>query len=261
MRTPDDDYWAATKHPWACVLFVLPLLAIYELGLYATGHSAPENLRNGADVWLRAGLSAIGLSPAYAAPCLLLFILVMWGFLRREGRCFDKAGVWLGMTIESAAYALVLVALSQGVWHVLLRADNVLGQPSHRIAALLQFSAGASPGSPEPLWGQMVSYVGAGIYEETIFRLLLYAGLLRLFSWADVATSFNTLLAAIASAVLFAGAHHLGPYGDPFNLYLFSFRTFAGVYFAWLYRLRGFGIAVGAHAGYDVCVGLIMLHT
>ena len=36
------------------------------------------------------------------------------------------------------------------------------------------------------------------------------------------------------------------------------FRTLAGLYFAWLYCVRGFGIAVGAHAGYDVLVGLFV---
>ena len=65
-------------------------------------------------------------------------------------------------------------------------------------------------------------------------------------------------LAAFASALLFAGAHHLGPNGDAFNVYVLAFRTFAGVYFAAIYYLRGFGVAVGAHAGYDVLVGLIM---
>ena len=59
MPTEADNYWSATKHPWACVLFVLPLLATYELGLYATGHAA----RNGADAWLRSALSEVGISP------------------------------------------------------------------------------------------------------------------------------------------------------------------------------------------------------
>src|SRR5439155_21844087 len=97
------------------------------------------------------------------------------------------------------------------------------------------------------------------IYEEALFRLLIYAGLLRLFSWSEArATWLAIALAAFASAILFAGAHHLGPRGDPFNAYVLSFRTFAGLYFAWLYHARGFGIAVGAHAGYDVLVGLIL---
>ena len=32
----------------------------------------------------------------------------------------------------------------------------------------------------------------------------------------------------------------------------------AGLYFALLFRLRGFGIAVGAHALYDVMVGVVL---
>lgn len=256
MPIESDNYWTATKHPWACVLFVLPLLAIYEIGLHVSGGAAPEEQRNGADVWLRSALEAIGVAPVYGAPCLLAFVLLLWGSLRREGQPTDKVGVWVGMAGESAAFAFVLMVLSQGLWYVLMRADHVLGQPSNRIA-LLQISA-----APEPMWGQIVSYLGAGIYEETLFRLLIFAGLVRLFSLAEMRTYFNVILAAFASALLFAGAHHLGANGDPFNVYVLSFRTCAGLYFAWLYYTRGFGIAVGAHAGYDVLVGLVLqVHT
>jgi membrane protease YdiL (CAAX protease family) len=252
MPSETDNYWSATKHPWACVLFVLPLLAIYEIGVTVSGAGTPEELRNGADAWLRAGLAALGITWMYAAPCLLVFVLLVWGLARREGRPTDKIGVWVGMIAESAGFALVLMALSQALWQALMHADQVLGQPSNRIA-LLQVSA-----APEPMWAQIVSYLGAGIYEETLFRLLIFAGLLRLFSWAELRTSFHVILAAFASALLFAGAHHLGPNGDPFNAYVLSFRTCAGLYFAWLFQVRGFGVAVGAHAGYDVLVGLIL---
>jgi hypothetical protein len=258
MSIDARSYWSATKHPWACVLFVLPLLAIYEIGLYVNGNAAPDMLRNGADAWLRAALSEVGISPVYGAPCLLVVVLLMWGFWQREDRPLDNVGVWVGIAAESAVFALVLLGLSQGMWHVLVRADTVFGQPSHRIAALLQLSAESSR-SPEWIWGHLVSYLGAGIYEETLFRLLLYAGLVKLFSWGQPSISFNTfMLAAFSSALLFAGAHHVGPNGDPFNVYVLAFRTFAGLYFAWLYHARGFGIAVGAHAGYDVLVGLIL---
>jgi membrane protease YdiL (CAAX protease family) len=253
MPSETENYWSATKHPWACVLFVLPMLAVYEFGLYSLGHTSPESMRNGADVWLRSGLAVIGVSSVYGAPCLLVFILLAWGLVRRDHRPLDKVGVWVGMVIESAAFAVLLVGLSQGLWLMLLRADHVLGQPSHRIA-LLQLGS-----EPEPLWGQIISYLGAGIYEETLFRLVLFAGLLRLLSWGDDERSvWGIALAAFASALLFAGAHHLGSSGEPFNIYVLAFRTFAGVYFAWLYHTRGFGIAVGAHAGYDVIVGLVL---
>ncbi|MBI2808481.1 MAG: CPBP family intramembrane metalloprotease [Planctomycetes bacterium] len=254
MPTEPDNYWAATKHPWACVLFVLPLLVIYEVGLYATGTEA----RNGADAWLRAGLNEVGIAPAYGAPVLLVSVLLAWGLLRREGRPTDKVGVWFGMIGESAGFALLLLALCQGVWHLLLRADTLLGQPNQRIA-FLRMSPGM--GEPEPVWGQIISFVGAGIYEETLFRLVLFTGLVRLFCWSEGRTSpLGFALAAFASGLLFAGAHHVGPNGEAFNLYVLSFRTFAGLYFAWLFHVRGFGIAVGAHAAYDVLVGLILRH-
>jgi membrane protease YdiL (CAAX protease family) len=232
MSNEPDNYWTATKHPWACVLFVLPLLAAYEIGLHVLGQ---YDLRNGADVWVRGALSEVGISPVYGAPCLLVIILLAWGLLRREGRPTDKVGVWLGMIGESAAYAVLLLGLCHGFWLILQRADQV------------------------PMWGQIVSYLGAGIYEETLFRLLLFAGLVRLFAWSEERTSWLAVgLAAFASALLFAAAHHIGPHGDPFSVYILAFRTFAGLYFAWLYQVRGFGIAVGAHAGYDVLVGLIL---
>ena len=63
-------------------------------------------------------------------------------------------------------------------------------------------------------------------------------------------------LAAVVAALAFAAAHHVGPYGEPMRTDFFVFRTIAGLYFTLLFVARGFGIAVGAHAGYDVLVGV-----
>ncbi|MSU80509.1 MAG: CPBP family intramembrane metalloprotease [Gemmataceae bacterium] len=257
MTADQPQYWQATRHPWACVLFVLPLLAIYEVGLYFTATEA-DAMRNGADAWLRTFLTHLGIEPTYEAPVLLICVLLGWGLIRREGRPTDKVGVWAGMMGESAAYAVLLLGLSQAVWLMLIRADVWLGRPNPRV--LLQIAGEIDPDGLDPMWGQLVGYLGAGIYEETLFRLLTYGGLLRLFSWNESKVSlWVILLSAFASALLFAGAHHIGPNGDAFSLYVLTFRMFAGIYFAALYHLRGFGIAVGAHAGYDVLVGLILV--
>ena len=117
---------------------------------------------------------------------------------------------------------------------------------------------GATPSLPDPIWEQIVRYIGAGIYEETLFRLLIFAGLAALFRLADASAWLGMLLAAVASALLFAAAHNIGPSGETFHSNVFLYRTLAGVYFAWLYCWRGFGIAVGAHAGYDVLVGVLI---
>src|SRR5205085_1386093 len=68
--------------------------------------------------------------------------------------------------------------------------------------------------------------------------------------------TFALALAAVASATLFSSAHHWGPHGQAYSNYLFLFRLVAGLYFALLYHARGFGIAVGAHACYNVMVSV-----
>ena len=102
----------------------------------------------------------------------------------------------------------------------------------------------------------IISFVGAGIYEEMLFRLFLFSGLAWLFRVWEVPSP--GLLAGAISSVLFAAAHNIGPHGESFIPYVFLFRTLAGFYFTLLYRFRGFGIGVGAHAGYDVLVGVLM---
>ena len=38
------------------------------------------------------------------------------------------------------------------------------------------------------------------------------------------------------------------------------FRWLAGVYFAWVFVVRGFGVAVGTHTAYDILVGWLDWH-
>jgi membrane protease YdiL (CAAX protease family) len=48
---------------------------------------------------------------------------------------------------------------------------------------------------------------------------------------------------------------------EPFHAAVFLYRTIAGFYFAWIYQLRGLGVAVGAHAGYNLLIGLLIPST
>ncbi len=254
MADRTDSYWQATRHPWSCVVFVLPFLAAYEFGVRWLAPA--DGYRNGADVWLRQALAATGVSPAYGAPAALLLVLLAWALVRRQDRPADQAGVWAGMAGESAAFAVALLLLSQGLWHVLQIADRVLCSHAPRPIGLSW--PGPSGAAPDPAVEQIITFLGAGIYEETLFRLLLFSGLLAAFTLADFPPQWGCGLAAVGSSLVFAGAHHLGTHGEPFNGAFFTFRTAAGLYFAAVYRLRGFGIAVGAHAFYDVLVGLLL---
>ena len=103
---------------------------------------------------------------------------------------------------------------------------------------------------------QAVRYLGSGIYEEAIFRLVLFSTMLAILGRFELREWLASALAAVGSATLFSAAHHVGPYGQDYRNYLFLFRLLAGLYFAFLFQYRGFGVAVGSHACYNVMVSV-----
>jgi len=235
-----STYLRSTRHPWPCFLFLMPLLLAYEGGVLWLGGSHPEMLRNGADNWLRCGLTSVGVPCDWVPPVMLVAVFAMWSWLRRGDQPGDLVGVLSGMVIESVAYALGLWVLHRGLTPLL----NWVGVTL------------ATSSTPEPALRQVVTFLGAGIYEEALFRLGLFGILAVLMRWVGTPGFLATMLAGAASAALFSAAHHVGPYGQPYSHYVFLFRTLAGLYFACLYQARGFGIAVGAHACYNVMVSV-----
>ena len=94
--------------------------------------------------------------------------------------------------------------------------------------------------------------LGAGLYEELLFRVILVAGLVALFRRFGASNVPAGILATVLGALIFSAFHYIGPYGDPLQLGSFAFRTIAGVLFSALYLTRGFGITAWTHALYDV---------
>ena len=153
----------------------------------------------------------------------------------------------LGMAIESIGGALILWGLSRMYSPLLDKLGLALSIPPDH-----------PPGLNTAAVGQVVTYVGAGIYEEVVFRLALFGLLRAVLTTAQIPARTAIVLAASASAILFAVAHHIGAHGEQIDGFNFLFRVLAGLYFTALYQFRGFGIAVGAHACYDVLVGIRM---
>jgi Type II CAAX prenyl endopeptidase Rce1-like len=234
------SYFQATRHPWPSLLFLLPLLLAYEAGIFYLGGPQPDAMRNGADAWLHWGLQTIGVNFAYGPPILLAVIFLGWSYAARDKRPQDLVGVVSGMVIEAVFFALGLWGLSRALGPVL---DH------------FGIHLNLSPGQEQAV-GQAITFVGAGIYEEVLFRLILFSGLTFVLRLAFVPGLIAVPVAAAGSAALFSAAHHVGPFGEPFDRYVFLFRLLAGMYFAVVYRMRGFGVAAGAHALYDVVVGV-----
>lgn len=235
------SYLTATRHPWVCFLFLLPLLCAYEGGLYWLGGDQAARLRNGADAWLRWMLEMFGAAHVLAAPVLVLCWLLVWSWWKWADRPDDPVTALFGMAFESVVFAVVLWQFSRN-----------FGPIIDGLGIKLQITVRTAPAA------QMLTFIGAGIYEEVLFRLGLFGGLVLLFRTVGVNTVIAIVLGAALGSLAFAAAHHIGPYGEPMRADYFLFRTTAGLFFTALFVTRGFGIAVGAHAGYDVLVGVVV---
>jgi len=231
-ETAGETYWTLSRTPLTSLVFTLPLVLAYEGGVLLLGRGTP---RNGADVWLRQLLDALGFGAYFLLPTLTVLGLLAWHHLEHERWRYSTA-VLAGMAGECLLWALALVGLArlqESFWPL---------QVGHGWGGVL---AG------------LISFCGAGLYEEVLFRLLLLPAVV----WVLERSGFSTIAACCWSlaltSLLFSAAHYVGPLGDTFDLYSFTFRSMAGAFFGGLFLLRGFGIAVGTHAVYDLMIGLL----
>jgi membrane protease YdiL (CAAX protease family) len=110
-----------------------------------------------------------------------------------------------------------------------------------------------------PWQARVTIAIGAGLYEEMLFRLVGVAFLH--FVLADVFKLKHgtaSAIAVIGAALAFAVYHQYHFASGEINWPWLLFLTAAGLYFGMLYILRGFGIVVATHALYDILV-LVLL--
>ena len=223
-----------------CLAFVLPLLLAYEVGLVWVGGPSSDALRAGADTWIRHALTTVGLTDRWLLPLLLTSGLLAWQALDRRDWRFNPL-ILPGMILESLIFAVGLIGLSKLVDLGFSRLDG----PLLATPGVLR----ASEVAP------LIGYLGAGIYEEALFRLALIPLVYRLLRLLTIPALPACTLAITTSSLLFSLAHHAGVPGEAFTLFAFVFRWLAGVFFAYVFVARGFGVAVGTHSAYDLLVG------
>ncbi|MCA9768844.1 MAG: CPBP family intramembrane metalloprotease [Gemmatimonadetes bacterium] len=235
------DYLAASRAPRYAVLFAVPLLLGYEALSLALGDSA-GGVRNGADVLLKSLFVLVGGHRGLLVFNLVLGATAAWLVIRdwRRHPGGIRLGVFAGMLAESAVLALLVGIVVGRLTSALL---------SHLILAPQVASLG--------LGTQLMLSLGAGIYEELLFRVILVGALAaagrHLLGWSARAAG---TAACVIGALVFSAFHYIGPLGDPFTLASFTFRALAGLVFSALYLVRGFGITAWTHALYDVFVTL-----
>ncbi|MDD3469986.1 MAG: CPBP family intramembrane metalloprotease [Thermoguttaceae bacterium] len=307
MRERFRDYWQRSRTPLASLLFILPLLVSYELGIRLMNHSLAQS---GGGLWLRRLLQGQFHMPAWGMPLLpvtTLLLLHLWCYRKTEesrsaqtpnttntpyltnaasvtsesypmvpsgpvapqktavtaiktSPATQKSvvasplgrGRWLtifpDMLIESVIWAMML----RGLLSVEQRISEMIWQtgPLFQTPPIESIQLGAA---------MLISHLGAGIYEEYLFRLLLVGGLaVMLRQNIREKIAFGT--AILIGAIVFVIAHYLGTYGEPFLWHdaacqlAIGFRFTAAILLGVIFWRRGFGIAVGAHICYNLLV-------
>ncbi|MBT3215370.1 MAG: CPBP family intramembrane metalloprotease [Deltaproteobacteria bacterium] len=228
-----SNYWRFSRSAYYSVVAALPLFVVYEILVIMT-QSRYWGIRNAADMWIRTFLMAFDLRAQHLTFVMIgiAFALIPLAKSRSSGVKL-KANYFLLMFAEAFAYSLVLGVALQSI---------------------LRLSGLAAGGPGNGALQNFALSLGAGLFEEIIFRVLLLNLLFYLLSYVFKNKVTTAVIAVLAASFLFSLSHYVGSMADSWQLYSFMFRWIAGMLFTVLYFIRGFAITAYTHALYDIWV-------
>jgi membrane protease YdiL (CAAX protease family) len=279
-----DSYLERTSRPIYAIIFLLPFIVFYEVGtiLINTDVLNQSQVQVAAFVYLQDLLESLGFGGklAWVAPPLAVVVILIALQITSGKQWRFWFGDILPMAVECVLLAVPLIVLilflnslngpegsvsRVGGSEIQAQIESLPVCYSVADGSLSSPSAGFDGVEPtQPLLANIVTGIGAGIYEELVFRLILICLLMLLFQDVLRLTQKQSIvLSVLISAALFSTYHHIDLLSgrpnatDPFNLIKFAFRTIAGIYFAVLFAIRGFGITAGTHAFYNIIATII----
>ena len=239
------SYFHRVHRPLQCLVFITPLLLFYQIGTVLHPFVPAGGAERGtwhvvAFILMLRFFAFFGAAGNVLPLLAVVAILIFWHLARKDPWDFEPR-LYAGMAAESVIWGVPFVVIAMAVMR-------------HAAAA-----AAGSASSPSA-WQQVVISVGAGVYEELIFRLIAINLLsMVLMDAFEMKPSAAIPIIILTSAILFSAYHYLGDEGrKPFDAGVFAFRAAMGVYLAGIYVYRGFGIVVGAHTIYDLTVVAFM---
>lgn len=229
-------YFSSTHSLLYSYLISLPLLLLYEALIYLSNPNTEQTVRISVDVWIKWLFAFIGRD--IVSITLIFAALVGLVILYRERNRLSslRLSYFFSMLIEASVYAFVLGLLITSA-----------------ITGLLQIMQ-TSPVEGLSTAQQLALSLGAGLYEELFFRVILVSLLLFIFKKLFTKNYIAFGMAMIVAAAIFSLVHYMGAYGDSFTIGSFLFRFLFGLALNAIYIWRGFGIAAWTHAIYDLIV-------
>lgn len=224
------EYADRSTEPLSILIFLLPLIAAYEVGsvIHLTDPETGvvrETIR--AHALFSRFFDLFGVGGAMLPGVAMIVVLFIWHLLStRPWRIRPRTLAM--MTIESAAWTLPLFVFGQ--------------------AAGLAALAAPSPAVARPFGERATIAIGAGLYEELLFRMVAIAAAhFILVDLIQLKESTGRIIAVVLASIAFTLYHDNWTANSIFFL-------LAGLYFGGLYVVRGFGIVVATHAFYDLAV-------
>ncbi len=240
-------YFHRVHRPLQCLVFITPLLLFYQIASFVT----PIELGGGvggsghviAFILMRNFFALFGAFGTFLPLLAVIAILFFWHLARRDPWELDPR-LYAGMAAEAIIWGVPCFVIGVAI-------QRHLPTPAAGVEAVR--------GLVELSWqNQVILSVGAGVYEELLFRLIGINILSMIFVDAfEIRPSVSIPLIIVLSSVLFSLYHYLGH--ESFALDTFSYRTAFGIYLAGVYVYRGFGITVGAHTVYDLIYTLFAM--
>lgn len=229
-------YFSTTHSLLYSYLISLPLLLLYEVLIFISQPDSEQIVRISVDIWIKTLFAYF--SRDVLSITLILVALTGIYILYRERKKLAslKFSYFMTMLVEASVYAFLLAVL------ITIAVSNLLQM------------AQVSPIESLTLLQQMALSLGAGLYEELFFRVILVSALLWVFKHFFSKKNIAYMLAILLAALIFSLVHYVGSMGDPFTLGSFLFRFLFGLALNAIYVWRGFGMAAWTHALYDLMV-------
>jgi hypothetical protein len=274
----ETGYFARTSRPFYSLVFILPFIITYEiLVLLVNPQLLTESVSNirGAVVsfvWIQNFLHYFGMGTKNAwlfAPVVVIVTLLILQLAARQSWKVRLGDLPI-MAVECLVLAIPLIVLALVLNRGVNHQSSAIGNFSGIIVCKTSLAQSAS-GIPtdavnsrydsgdRSIAMDILTGIGAGIYEELIFRLLLISLSMMFFETIlGVRRMRAIIISVIISSILFSLHHHFvfinGQFAVSEKLAVipFAFRTIAGVFFAVIFAARGFGITAGTHAFYDI---------
>ncbi len=228
-----ESYWTVSTSPLQVLVFLLPFVAFYEIGSLVWMNELGSNSLEARRI-LSTLFEIFGVVGVHLPAVALIAVLITWQVIARKSWRVDGRALGV-MTIESVVWAMPILVLAA-------------------MTGLLGGGGGEGGIGGLSIGSRATIAVGAGVYEELVFRFALIAVVHTvLVDVSGMRQKLGDWVAVGFSALVFA-AYHRSDVGGQIVAPALIFYLASGVYLGSLFLGRGLGVAAGAHAIYDLVV-------